>query len=94
MLRAYIGAQPTVDNREVPNTHWQPEAVVIRDIKEPYYYREALWKQWNLVVARDVNHLPANLYCMSNELFVERRSSGTADSAACLKILLINLRLR
>jgi len=31
-------------------------------------YREALRRQWNLVVERDVNHPSANLYCMSNEL--------------------------
>jgi len=31
-------------------------------------YREALRRQWNLVVERDANHPSANLYCMSNEL--------------------------
>jgi hypothetical protein len=31
-------------------------------------YRDVLDRQWNLVVARDVNHPSANLYCMSNEL--------------------------
>jgi hypothetical protein len=31
-------------------------------------YREALRRQWNLVVERDVNHPSANIYCMSNEL--------------------------
>ena len=31
-------------------------------------YREALRRQWNAVVLRDVNHPSANLYCMSNEL--------------------------
>ncbi len=31
-------------------------------------YREALRRQWNLVVERDASHPSANLYCMSNEL--------------------------
>ncbi|MCK5327523.1 MAG: hypothetical protein KAR36_02885, partial [Candidatus Latescibacteria bacterium] len=31
-------------------------------------YREALKKQWDLVVMRDVHHPSANIYCMSNEL--------------------------
>jgi hypothetical protein len=31
-------------------------------------YREALRRQWNLVVERDVNHPSASLYCLSNEL--------------------------
>lgn len=31
-------------------------------------YREALKRQWDLVVARDANHPSANIYCMSNEL--------------------------
>lgn len=31
-------------------------------------YCEPLAKQWNLIVARDVNHPSANIYCMSNEL--------------------------
>ncbi len=31
-------------------------------------YRRLLREQWNLVVARDVHHPSANLYCMSNEL--------------------------
>lgn len=30
--------------------------------------REALRRQWNQVVLRDVNHPSANIYCMSNEL--------------------------
>lgn len=31
-------------------------------------YREALRRQWDLVVERDASHPSANLYCMSNEL--------------------------
>ena len=31
-------------------------------------YRDALKRQWDSVVLRDVNHPSANLYCMSNEL--------------------------
>jgi hypothetical protein len=31
-------------------------------------FREALRRQWNHVVERDVSHPSANLYCMSNEL--------------------------
>jgi hypothetical protein len=33
-------------------------------------YRDALGKQWSLVVTRDANHPSANIYCMSNELGV------------------------
>ncbi|MBM4032256.1 MAG: hypothetical protein FJ291_10765 [Planctomycetes bacterium] len=71
-VRPYIGAHPTADNREVPNTSDQYRPLVVRDIPEPYYYRNMLRRQWNLVVARDVNHPSANIYCMSNELWIRR----------------------
>lgn len=71
-IRAYIGAHPTADNREVPNTSDQYHPLAVRDMPEPYYYREALRRQWSLVVARDVNHPSANIYCMSNELWIQR----------------------
>lgn len=71
-IRPYIGAHPTADNREVPNTSDQYHPLPVRDIPEPYYYRNMLRRQWNLIVARDVNHPSANMYCMSNELTILR----------------------
>lgn len=81
-LRAYNGAHPTEDNREVPNYLGQNSPIVIRDIKEPYYYRKMLREQWNLIVERDVNHPSANLYCMSNELHIRRGSFVTDRTTA------------
>ncbi len=41
-------------------------------------FRGALRSQWNNIVARDVNHPSANLYCMSNELGADTHFPRTA----------------
>ena len=41
-------------------------------------YREALKRQWDHVVMRDVHHPSANLYCMSNELGTQTDFPRTA----------------
>jgi len=41
-------------------------------------YNARLREQWNAVVRRDVNHPSANMYCMSNELYLDTHYPRTA----------------